>query len=117
MSTRIVSISNPAKLAGSAWRVAGAATTVSILLTASLVLSGCGQSGKQDPFAGVGSPMYEGSGPIPKGGGRRHLGKPYTVAGNKFYPAENPSYDKTGTGSWYGPKFHKRMTSLLLLIW
>ncbi len=106
-----MSLSNPAKMAGSAWKLAGAATTVSILLTASLVLSGCGKSGKQDPFAGVGSPMYQGSGPIPKGGGRRHIGKPYTVAGNKFYPAANPSYDKTGTGSWYGPKFHKRMTS------
>ncbi len=105
------SLSNPAKFTGSAWRLAGAATTVSVLLSASLILTGCGKSSKQDPFAGVGSPMYQGSGPIPKGGGRRALGKPYEVAGKKFYPAEDPDYDKTGLGSWYGPKFHKRMTS------
>ena len=55
--------------------------------------------------------MYKGAGVPPKGGGRHHIGKPYTVAGKKFYPAENPDYDETGQASWYGPKFHKRMTS------
>jgi rare lipoprotein A len=55
--------------------------------------------------------MYKGAGAPPKGGGRRHVGKPYTVAGKKFLPAEDPDYDKTGLASWYGPKFHKRMTS------
>ncbi|MDH3740341.1 MAG: hypothetical protein OER56_01975, partial [Hyphomicrobiales bacterium] len=81
-----------------------------VVVGASLALTGC-SSGKQDPFAGTGSPMYTKAGPIPKGGGRRHIGKPYEIAGIKFYPKENPGYDKTGVASWYGPKFHKRMTS------
>jgi rare lipoprotein A len=85
--------------------------TAGVVVIAGLALTGCSGSGKQDPFAGVGSPMYTGSGPIPKGGGRRHIGNPYTIAGNKFYPKADPNYDKTGVASWYGPKFHKRMTS------
>ena len=34
------------------------------------------------------------------------IGKPYTVAGNTYVPAENPTYDETGTASWYGDGFH-----------
>ncbi|MGF7162660.1 rare lipoprotein A [Rhodoligotrophos appendicifer] len=77
-------------------------------------LSGCSSSkvaGKRDPFAGKGSPVYPGNGPLPKGGGRYHVGKPYDIAGEKYYPREQPNYDETGTGSWYGPKFNRRMTS------
>ncbi|MDP4823833.1 MAG: septal ring lytic transglycosylase RlpA family protein, partial [Aestuariivirgaceae bacterium] len=55
--------------------------------------------------------MYKGSGPIPKGGGRSVVGKPYYVAGLKFTPRADPNYDRKGVASWYGPKFHKRMTS------
>jgi rare lipoprotein A len=78
-----------------------------------LSLSGCGskKSASLDPFAGTGSPYYKGSGPLPKGGGRHHVGKPYQVAGRWFTPKEQPNYDKTGTASWYGPQFHRRMTS------
>ena len=79
------------------------------LLTGGLALNGC--SGQSDPFAGVGSPMYQGSGPLPKGGGRYHVGKPYQVGGRWYYPAEVESYDNVGQASWYGPKFHRRMTS------
>ncbi len=88
-----------------------AVCTAGFVVGAGLALTGCSKSDKQDPFAGTGSPMYTKSGPIPKGGGRRHIGKPYTIAGNKFYPKADPTYDKTGVASWYGPKFHKRMTS------
>ncbi len=34
------------------------------------------------------------------------IGKPYTVAGNTYVPAEDPNYDETGTASWYGDGFH-----------
>jgi rare lipoprotein A len=76
-------------------------------------LSGCSsQSSKQqDPFAGTGSPRFTGKGPIPKGGGRYVVGQPYEVAGRMFYPKEDSNYDKVGLASWYGPQFHKRMTS------
>ncbi len=83
-----------------------------LLCAIAVTVAGCSGGGKQDPFAGVGSPLWdESKGPIPKGGGRRHLGKPYEVAGQKFHPRHDPGYDRQGVASWYGPKFHKRMTS------
>ena len=79
-----------------------------------LTLAGCSSSTKHaklDPFAGKGSPYYTGKGPIPFGGGRYQVGKPYQVAGRWFAPKEQPNYDKEGTASWYGEAFHKRRTS------
>lgn len=77
-------------------------------------LSGCSSSNKSaklDPFAGQGSPRYPGNGPLPRGGGRYHLGQPYQVAGRWFTPKEQPGYDKVGVASWYGQQFHRRRTS------
>ncbi len=76
-----------------------------------LLLAGCSSDEKLDPFAGQGSPKYSKAGELPKGGGRRHVGKPYTVAGRTFYPTRNPKPVQVGIASWYGPKFHRRMTS------
>jgi peptidoglycan lytic transglycosylase len=90
--------------------VAAFVAGLSLLLTV-LSLVGCSSKMKRDPFAGIGSPMYKGSGPLPKGGGRYVVGEPYEVAGVWFYPKEESDYDKTGTASWYGPQFHRRMTS------
>ena len=90
--------------------VAAFVAGLSLLLTV-LSLVGCSSKMKRDPFAGIGSPMYKGTGPLPKGGGRYAVGEPYEVAGMWFYPREEPDYDKTGTASWYGPQFHRRMTS------
>jgi rare lipoprotein A len=90
--------------------VAAFVAGLSLLLTV-LSLVGCSSKMKRDPFAGIGSPVYKGSGPLPKGGGRYVVGEPYEVAGVWFYPKEEPDYDKTGTASWYGPQFHRRMTS------
>ena len=47
----------------------------------------------------------------PKGGGRYQVGDPYTVAGNRFVPREQPDLDVTGKASWYGPAFHGRLTA------
>ncbi len=80
------------------------------IIALSLALSGCSTK-KLDPFAGTGSPKYTKSGHIPKGGGRRHVGKPYTVAGRTFHPTEHPRPVQIGVASWYGPKFHRRKTS------
>ncbi len=86
-----------------------------LLIAAGLVLASCsshnGQHASRDPFAGKGSPYYPGSGPIPMGGGRYQVGKPYQVAGRWFTPEEQPNYDKEGIASWYGEAFHRRMTS------
>ena len=61
--------------------------------------------------AGVGSPIYPGNGPLPRGGGRYVVGKPYEIAGRRYSPAEQPRYDEVGIASWYGRQFHRRQTS------
>ena len=81
-----------------------------VLLAIGLIVAGC-SSAKRDPFAGIGSPYYAKAGPLPKGGGRYLVGDSYEVAGFRFTPKEQPNYDKTGVASWYGPQFHRRMTS------
>lgn len=84
-----------------------------VLVAAALALTGCASEKKAalDPFAGKGSPYYSKKGPVPWGGGREHLGKPYQVAGRWFTPKEQPDYDKTGVASWYGEAFNRRKTS------
>jgi rare lipoprotein A len=97
------------------------------LLAAAVGLAGCSSksgmkfSSKQSSrnsfgeslagFEGKGSPYFKGSGKIPRGGGRYHVGSPYQVAGMWFAPKEQPNYDKTGAASWYGEAFHRRKTS------
>ena len=49
--------------------------------------------------------------PIPKGGGRYMVGKPYTVAGKRYYPKHDTNYQSVGLASWYGPTFHGRLTA------
>jgi rare lipoprotein A len=85
-----------------------------LLLALGVAVASCSPFGKQasrDPFAGKGSPIYPGKGPVPWGGGRYHVGKPYQVAGRWFTPKEQPNYDKKGLASWYGEAFNRRKTS------
>ena len=49
--------------------------------------------------------------PVPHGGGQYLVGRPYTVAGHRYFPAENPSYSAVGMASWYGAAFHGRRTA------
>jgi len=39
------------------------------------------------------------------------VGEPYQVNGVWYYPREDPRYDKSGIGSWYGTEFHGRPTA------
>ena len=39
------------------------------------------------------------------------LGNPYRVGNVWYVPREEPNYDRTGTGSWYGADFHGRTTA------
>src|SRR3984957_8664692 len=48
---------------------------------------------------------------VPHGGGQYLVGRPYTVAGRRYYPAENLSYTAVGMASWYGAAFHGRRTA------
>lgn len=49
--------------------------------------------------------------PIPKGGGRDMVGKPYVVAGRTYIPHPGKGYDREGWASWYGTAFHGRLTA------
>lgn len=49
--------------------------------------------------------------PVPKGGGRYQVGKPYKVRGKWYKPKEEPGYNKSGLASWYGSAFHGRRTA------
>lgn len=81
------------------------------------MLAGCANSGKYagnvDPQYGVSSSprvIAEGQ-PVPKGGGKYRVGKPYTVAGRVYTPEHNPNYRAEGMASWYGSDFHGRLTA------
>jgi|TARA_A100001391_G_scaffold44812_4_gene26256 rare lipoprotein A len=88
-------------------------------VAAAVLLAGCSGA---DLFAGneffsessmgvKASPRVTTSRNVPKGGGRYVVGQPYTVAGNRFVPREQPDLDVTGRASWYGPAFHGRLTA------
>jgi len=39
------------------------------------------------------------------------VGKTYTIFGKQYTPKHQPRYDKIGTASWYGAKFHGKPTA------
>ncbi|MBP1882495.1 rare lipoprotein A [Ensifer mexicanus] len=46
-----------------------------------------------------------------KGRGRYVVGKSYVVKGKRYYPREDPSYDRKGVASWYSSAFRGRLTA------
>ncbi len=93
------------------------------LLVTSTVLAGCSAQSERTQDARVTGDRYDSKygvssservvqgGPVPKGGGTYKLGKPYSIAGRWYVPREEPGYDRSGTGSWYGDEFHGRKTA------
>ena len=50
--------------------------------------------------------------PVPKGGGRELVGRPYQIAGRTYVPRQNVNgYSRVGLASWYGSAFHGRLTA------
>ena len=49
--------------------------------------------------------------PMAKGGGSYRVGEPYVIAGRTYTPREEPEYRAEGVASWYGDKFHGRLTA------
>ena len=39
------------------------------------------------------------------------IGNPYSIDGKKYFPKKNINYDEKGIASWYGPKFHGKVTA------
>ncbi|MBU2580468.1 MAG: septal ring lytic transglycosylase RlpA family protein [Alphaproteobacteria bacterium] len=48
---------------------------------------------------------------LPKGGGYRKIGKPYSIRGVVYVPRHEPDYEETGVASWYGDDFHGKKTA------
>ena len=48
---------------------------------------------------------------INKFNGKYKIGNPYVVDGKRYYPKKNLNYDEKGIASWYGPKFHGKLTA------
>ncbi|MDK1373436.1 MULTISPECIES: septal ring lytic transglycosylase RlpA family protein [unclassified Sinorhizobium] len=47
----------------------------------------------------------------PRGRGRYVVGKPYVVKGKRYYPREDPNYDRNGVASRYSSAFRGRLTA------
>lgn len=84
------------------------------LAAIALLLAACSGKSMIDPRLGVAaSPKIVDEGqPVPKGGGREQVGKPYQVAGKTYHPDGDPTgYSAEGLASWYGSAFHGRQTA------
>lgn len=88
-----------------------------------LSVGGCAQRPQQFAAAGHGKEYFPSSvygrasrrviadgQPVPRGGGQYLVGKPYSVAGQTYYPSERKVV-QTGYASWYGDAFHGRLTA------
>ena len=62
---------------------------------------------------GAASPrVVEDGAPVPRGGGRYLVGRPYTIAGRTYVPREvDTRTAQAGKASWYGSAFHGRRTA------
>jgi len=91
----------------------GLCARVAALVAGGLLLANCSANSRIDPKWGVAaSPrVVEDGQPVPKGGGRYRVGKPYTVAGRTYVPEEDVNYKAEGLASWYGSDFHGRYTA------
>ena len=97
---------------------------LALIVLAALGLGGCAQQPQQFAAA-AGHPkeyfpssvygrasrrVVEDGQPIPRGGGQYLVGKPYTIAGQTYYPSER-RITQVGLASWYGDAFHGRLTA------
>lgn len=87
----------------------GVGLRLSIVLMAAAILASCGTPSRRTVMAPprlpspamptvVPNPVYK-------------VGMPYEVGGVWYYPKEQPDYDETGIASWYGTKYHGRLTA------
>lgn len=96
-----------------------------LAVSVAALVAACSNSGGEAPRSRLNRPAFteeeygvktstrvsESRGTMRKGGGSFKLGSPYKVAGRWYVPREEPGYDRSGTGSWYGDDFHGRKTA------
>jgi rare lipoprotein A len=71
------------------------------IVALSLLLAACAGTPKPAPVSSQTS----------QSSARVKIGKPYSVFGKTYYPADDRSYDERGIASWYGPGFHALATA------
>ena len=89
-------------------------TTLLFTLLLSLVLAGCSSMGSQDSAPNVKLNLADIHNAVPKVLPRSKTGNPpsYTVFGKTYYVKKSAQgFDERGIASWYGTKFHGRLTS------
>jgi rare lipoprotein A len=95
------------------WQIAVRLTRAAALASAALALAQCSPLGAK--YAdGVGARYADDDeqvSEITASTGRFTVGKPYSVRGRTYVPAEDPSYRADGIASWYGPDFHGGLTA------
>src|SRR5438034_11668633 len=85
---------------------------IGAVIALSFALAHCGQAPSNKYGVPASPRVVEPGEPVPKGGGRYSVGKPYTVAGRTYVPEENVAgYTANGIASWYGEDFHGRQTA------
>lgn len=80
------------------------------VLIGAAVLSGCAET-KLVMYSAkriIGTSELESVGKNPP---EYKIGEPYQIAGVWYYPQEDFEYDESGIASWYGAKFHGRLTA------
>lgn len=90
-------------------RLLSSLKTPALLFASALTLVGCAETqlivhGAKKIAGTMGKP-------VPKTTGYYKVGEPYRIKNTWYYPAEDFSYTETGIASWYGPKFHGRITA------
>src|SRR5438034_10922677 len=84
---------------------------IGAVIALSFALAHCGQAPSNKYGVPASPRVVEDGEPVPKGGGRYSVGKPYSINGRTYVPAESPAYRGEGIASWYGPDFHGLLTA------
>jgi rare lipoprotein A len=115
-------VSSPLSTLASSHLLRRRLAALTIVTLAAACAAGCAQRPQQvaaghgkeyfpSSVYGAASPRVIADGqPIPRGGGQYLVGKPYTIAGQTYYPSEK-RYAAVGLASWYGEAFHGRRTA------
>jgi rare lipoprotein A len=83
-----------------------------MLLLAASILAACGGSDEmQMAGSATAAATPTGQAKAPPSDIPYKLGKPYKVAGVRYVPRDDRSYDRTGMASWYGKDFHGKPTA------
>lgn len=75
--------------------------TFCVLIGGAVSLAACGSAVKSGSY----------SSNADDGQGSYRIGRPYSIDGKTYYPAEDMNYSETGIASWYGPGFHGNRTA------